>query len=223
MRELPCSVSLSQASLRPPDDPSVKFVLQSMLAPARPIFGRSADPCSSHTSTLFRVLHAPRLRSATHITLGCGGHRLSDVNHDQPEWLAATHAQFGYGRVTVSDGYQLAFEYVRTKVCAIFWPIQVRVSGLRHMCQSWCEGPKSDCSAEGVHIRKPALTSLTVKLLQSWSNCTRFMFAAAPATEHCHLLQKAVQCQLLAAVDPQSPLERKKIVFPSSFFHLMCW
>jgi Iron/zinc purple acid phosphatase-like protein C len=55
----------------------------------------------------------------THITLGCGGHRLSDVNHDQPAWLAATAAKFGYGRVTVDDGYSLTFEFVRTDVSAL--------------------------------------------------------------------------------------------------------
>jgi len=50
----------------------------------------------------------------THITLGCGGHKLSDVNHDQPDWLAATHVNFGYGRITVHDGYELTFEFVRS-------------------------------------------------------------------------------------------------------------
>jgi Iron/zinc purple acid phosphatase-like protein C len=59
---------------------------------------------------------APRM---THITLGCGGHRLSDVNHEQPAWLAATAAKFGYGRVTVDDGYSLTFEFVRTDVSAL--------------------------------------------------------------------------------------------------------
>ena len=54
----------------------------------------------------------------THITLGCGGHRLSDVGHEQPAWLAATAAKFGYGRVTVDDGYSLTFEFVRTDVSA---------------------------------------------------------------------------------------------------------
>ena len=57
-----------------------------------------------------------RARSMTHITLGCGGHKLSDVNHDQPEWLAATYVGFGYGRITVHDGYELTFEFVRTSV-----------------------------------------------------------------------------------------------------------
>lgn len=51
----------------------------------------------------------------THITLGCAGHRLSDVNHDQEDWLVTTYTEFGYGRVTVADGYSLTFEYVRTK------------------------------------------------------------------------------------------------------------
>lgn len=50
----------------------------------------------------------------THITLGCGGHQLSDVNHQQPVWLEAAQLHYGYGRITVHDGYDLTFEYVRS-------------------------------------------------------------------------------------------------------------
>lgn len=72
--------------------------------------------CYSKVKFLTRLDFDGRM---THITLGCGGHRLSDVNHDQPAWLATTAAKFGYGRVTVDDGYSLTFEFVRTDVSAL--------------------------------------------------------------------------------------------------------
>lgn len=70
-------------------------------------------PLPEHLSAHNLLIFLSRM---THITLGCGGHRLSDVNHDQPDWLVSTAAKFGYGRVTVSDGYALKFEYIRTDV-----------------------------------------------------------------------------------------------------------
>lgn len=51
------------------------------------------------------------------------------MNHDQPDWLVATAAKFGYGRVTIGDGYTLKFEYIRTAVSA-----------------SPCKLPASSCS-----------------------------------------------------------------------------
>lgn len=50
----------------------------------------------------------------THITLGCGGHKLSDSKHNQPAWLEAHYVHYGYGRITVHDGNDLTFEYVRS-------------------------------------------------------------------------------------------------------------
>ncbi|KAK9829258.1 hypothetical protein WJX72_004835 [[Myrmecia] bisecta] len=49
---------------------------------------------------------------ATHITLGCGGRKLSRVEHDQSSWLEYAEAEYGYGRVTVHDGNSLLFEFV---------------------------------------------------------------------------------------------------------------
>ena len=42
----------------------------------------------------------------------------SDVSHDQEDWLAYTRVDWGYGRVTVHDGYSLTFEFVLSKVRA---------------------------------------------------------------------------------------------------------
>ena len=42
--------------------------------------------------------------------------RRSDVSHDQEDWLAYTRVDWGYGRVTVHDGYSLTFEFVLSKV-----------------------------------------------------------------------------------------------------------
>ena len=53
-----------------------------------------------------------------HLThnLACGR---SDVSHDQEDWLAYTRVDWGYGRVTVHDGYSLTFEFVLSKVRAV--------------------------------------------------------------------------------------------------------
>ena len=38
------------------------------------------------------------------------------MSHDQEDWLAYTRVDWGYGRVTVHDGYSLTFEFVLSKV-----------------------------------------------------------------------------------------------------------
>ncbi|KAK9842562.1 hypothetical protein WJX81_006229 [Elliptochloris bilobata] len=50
----------------------------------------------------------------THFTVGCGGRKLSDVEHEQPDWLAYAEPEWGYGRVTVVGGDLLLFEFVRS-------------------------------------------------------------------------------------------------------------
>ena len=53
-------------------------------------------------------------KGTTHITLGCGGHKLSDVDHDQYSWLDYAETRFGYGRVTADGDRNLQFEYITT-------------------------------------------------------------------------------------------------------------
>ena len=38
------------------------------------------------------------------------------MSHDQEDWLAYTRIDWGYGRVTVHDGYSLTFEFVLSTV-----------------------------------------------------------------------------------------------------------
>ena len=54
-------------------------------------------------------------KGTTHITLGCGGHKLSDVDHDQYDWLAYARIDFGYGRVIADGDRSLRLEYVTTE------------------------------------------------------------------------------------------------------------
>lgn len=44
--------------------------------------------------------------------VGCAGHKLTDVTHDQEDWLEVAAVRFGYGRITVDSGYSLLFELV---------------------------------------------------------------------------------------------------------------
>jgi len=53
--------------------------------------------------------------AADHSILGACS---SDVSHDQEDWLEYTRIDWGYGRVTVHDGYSLTFEFVLSKVRA---------------------------------------------------------------------------------------------------------
>ena len=39
------------------------------------------------------------------------------MSHDQEDWLEYTRVAWGYGRVTVHDGYSLTFEFVLSKAC----------------------------------------------------------------------------------------------------------
>ncbi|KAL3137475.1 hypothetical protein ABBQ38_004764 [Trebouxia sp. C0009 RCD-2024] len=53
-------------------------------------------------------------KGTTHVTLGCGGHKLSEVDHDQYDWLAYARTAFGYGRVTADGDRSLRLDYVTT-------------------------------------------------------------------------------------------------------------
>ncbi len=53
-------------------------------------------------------------KGTTHVTLGCGGHKLSDVDHDQYDWLDYSETKYGYGRVTADGDHSLRLEYITT-------------------------------------------------------------------------------------------------------------
>ena len=67
-------------------------------------------------STLLWIVLYTSLSLTTYTHSLCLMSSRSDVAHSQEDWLVYTKAQFGYGRVTVIDGYGLKFEYIRTKV-----------------------------------------------------------------------------------------------------------
>lgn len=53
-------------------------------------------------------------RGTTYVILGCGGHKLSDVDHDQYGWLDYAEINYGYGRVSVHGDNSLELEYIAT-------------------------------------------------------------------------------------------------------------
>lgn len=57
----------------------------------------------------------PATGGMMHITLGCGGRKLSDVEHEQPDWLAHAEKEWGYGRFHITDGTSLHYEFVRSE------------------------------------------------------------------------------------------------------------
>lgn len=56
--------------------------------------------------------HADTCLSSPAAQVGCAGHKLTDVEHGQEDWLEVAAVRFGYGRVTVDSGYSLLFELV---------------------------------------------------------------------------------------------------------------
>lgn len=49
------------------------------------------------------------------VDAGCGGRKLSSVQHTQPDWLEYAEREFGYGRIRVDGSRSLAFEYVHSE------------------------------------------------------------------------------------------------------------
>lgn len=50
-----------------------------------------------------------------HATVGCGGHQLSGVADEQPEWSDFAESRFGFGRVSVKGSHSLLWEYIRSE------------------------------------------------------------------------------------------------------------
>jgi hypothetical protein len=76
---------------------------------------------SGHVHSYSRTCHVNNEECTTegysgihHMTIGSGGHRLSDVDHDQLDWLAAAERTYGYGRVQVQGADSLRFEFIAT-------------------------------------------------------------------------------------------------------------
>jgi hypothetical protein len=63
----------------------------------------------------------------THVTLGCGGRKLSDVKHEQPEWLEYAEREYGFGRVTVEGRRHLRFEYVHSATGRVADSVELKI------------------------------------------------------------------------------------------------
>ncbi|KAK9811159.1 hypothetical protein WJX73_007407 [Symbiochloris irregularis] len=78
----------------------------------------------------------------THVTLGCGGRKLSDVEHEQPEWLDSAAREWGYGRVQVVDGQEMLFEFVESETGEVF--DSVRLENSRSRSRTCLDGELRD-------------------------------------------------------------------------------
>lgn len=70
------------------------------------------------------------------------------MEHEQPEWLAYAEPEWGYGRVTVTGGGALLFEYVRSDDGAVRDSVRLRNARARaRACQRG--GPRLGSAARG--------------------------------------------------------------------------
>lgn len=69
--------------------------------------GRAAAACCAPPSI---APPPPPSRAAPQV--GCAGHKLTDIIHDQERWLEYAAVRFGYGRVAVDGAASLTFELV---------------------------------------------------------------------------------------------------------------
>ena len=93
---------------------------------------------------------------AAHVLVaGCGGRKLSDVEHDQPEWLQYAAKEWGYGRVTVRDGRDLTFEFVLSESGEVADSVRLHNSrSQRRHCDSIFFQQEEAYAPEG-HLRMP--------------------------------------------------------------------
>jgi hypothetical protein len=66
-----------------------------------------------------------------HFTIGSAGHKLSDVEHGQEDWLAASVQRYGYGRFRVEGRDRLVAEYVGSKSGKVLDSVEVRATAER--------------------------------------------------------------------------------------------
>lgn len=63
----------------------------------------------------------------THVTIGTGGKKLSQVERNQEDWVQfATDGDFGYGLVTVDDGFSLLFEFIAAEDGRVLDSVKLR-------------------------------------------------------------------------------------------------
>ena len=50
------------------------------------------------------------------LVAGNGGHKLSEVKHEQPNWLEYADRKYGFARVSVQGSERLLLEYVSSEM-----------------------------------------------------------------------------------------------------------
>jgi hypothetical protein len=70
-----------------------------------------------------------------HFTIGSAGHKLSEVERGQEDWLAASVQRYGFGRFSVEGGNRLVAEYVGSESGRVLDSVEVRATAERQaMC-----------------------------------------------------------------------------------------
>ncbi|WIA30488.1 hypothetical protein OEZ86_000572 [Tetradesmus obliquus] len=71
-----------------------------------------------------------------HFTIGSAGHKLSEVERGQEEWLAASVQRYGFGRFRVEGSDRLVAEYVGSESGRVLDSVEVRATAERQaMCR----------------------------------------------------------------------------------------
>lgn len=88
-----------------------------------------------------------------HITVGTGGHRLTHMKHEQPDWLEQAEAgRYGYGRIEVDGQDGLLFEFVGSEDGRVYDSVRLRNSRTSR------RGCYDDAASEGALSRGPRLS-----------------------------------------------------------------
>ena len=59
---------------------------------------------------------------------GNGGRKLSEVKHEQPDWLEFAERKYGYARITVDGSKSLLVEYVSSETGKVRDSVQLEVA-----------------------------------------------------------------------------------------------
>ena len=113
---------------------------------------------------------------------GCGGRKLSDVQHEQPVWLEHAERKYGFGKVSVR-GRHLRFEYIHSETGHVADSVDLKIgrSAVRSCNTLGAEGKsqgidnqmrtaREEILAEGTSLQ--GSRSFLVKGLQSLSSST---------------------------------------------------
>ncbi|KAG1677551.1 hypothetical protein FOA52_014449 [Chlamydomonas sp. UWO 241] len=84
----------------------------------------------------------------THIVIGTGGHKLSDVEEQQRLWMRAAVLEHGFGRFSI-DGDRLSYEFIRSSDGSVSDSAMVLAQVPRSGCRGWMAAAGSRSSGSG--------------------------------------------------------------------------